>query len=346
MAHEITSTDQVVLAKTGAWHGLGKVFPEQLTVEQSLAEASLGWEVEQCPTYALVGDGESQQRIVVESHVTNVRSDTKEVLGVVGKDWKPVQNRRVAEFATQIADNADNVRVETAGSFKGGKRVWFLLDTGSVFELPGEDINKQYVLLTNGHDGGLSFSGLGTSVRVVCKNTHGFAIGGLERDVASGKAFTIRHTGNIDARVEQCSALLKAAVQGAAKYEEIARALASRKLTSENELRRFFVGVYESSFGLIPTQPKDDVEQRRLRAATDRVASWLVNFSEGPGASLESSKNTAWGAFNAVTAWSDHDRAVRPAKSVSAADARRESKLLGTGAAFKNKAFAQAVALI
>lgn len=83
MAHEITATDNVVLTRNAAWHGLGVVVQDAPNAHEALTLAGLGWNVEQWPLYATNGEG---NRLSIDSKVANVRSDTKGVLGIVGKD--------------------------------------------------------------------------------------------------------------------------------------------------------------------------------------------------------------------------------------------------------------------
>lgn len=281
----------------------------------------------------------------IDSHQLNIRTDTQEILGVVGRGYTPVQNRDVGNFAQAIADNADDVRVESAGSVKGGKRVWMLMKTETVIALPGDDIVHPYVLLANGHDGGQAFFGLGTSVRVVCNNTLGFALQDADGRAQAMKAFRFNHTANIGERVEEAKELIAMSVRGIDAFAKKAEALAARPLRGDDELNAFFLRVYERTWGMVPTNPESEAEERKLKTATDKIAKWLVNFSEGAGSDMDSAKGTAWGALNALTAWSDHDRTVRVGDRPEW-EARTESKLFGTGARFKETAMQEAVALL
>lgn len=162
MAHEITATDNVVLAKRSAWHGLGTVVEEAPTVAGAIQLAGLDWEVEAWPLSATDGD----RKVAVGTHVLNVRSDTKAPLGVVGEGYVPLQNTELGGFAEQLM--GVGVRIESAGSLRGGKRVWMLCRTEEVVEFGrnGDDRVVPYILLANGHDGALAFTVQPTTVRV------------------------------------------------------------------------------------------------------------------------------------------------------------------------------------
>lgn len=369
MAHEITSTDGVVLNQQPAWHGLGIVVDEAPTIKEALKLAGLEWEVLQTPVQATMSvgyesltDDERETLMLkgvidgitahdtmfdvrreVPSHVVNYRSDTGQTLGVVGKGYKPVQNSELAEFVSGIADR-ENIKVETAGSLKAGKRVWFLLPTPEVITLPGDDVVKPYVLISNGHDGASSLWGMATSVRVVCNNTLGFALKNAEGLASEGKAFRFSHTGGIMDRVEEARGMIGDAVRGVEQFREQLQSLVRVQMT-EQTLQEFFVGVYAASWGMPATNPANEAEERALKRCYDRVAQWLVNFGQGAGADGASAKGTAWGALNAVTEWSDHDRTVQ-AGDRPVWEARADSNLFGTSARFKKDAFAAAMALV
>lgn len=186
MAHEITKTDNVVLVGKPAWHGLGIVVESSPTPEEALRIAGLDWSVASWPLLASNGG----QQIAVPKTVANVRQDTKAILGIVSTGYKPVQNAELADFCELLASEDDTVKVESAGSIRGGERVWFLL-RGESFSVRGEDELKPYILVSNGHDGKTAVRCTPTSVRVVCSNTLHLVIprGDHEGMVQSTKGF-------------------------------------------------------------------------------------------------------------------------------------------------------------
>jgi len=77
--------------------------------------------------------------------------------------------------------------------------------------------------------------------------------------------------------------------------------------------------------GLVPS----GAASTRAKNIIDEV---LLRFHHGQGAELESSKGTAWGAYNAVVEYVDHYRGKN-------AEKRAESAILGSGSAIKESAF-------
>ena len=169
MSHEITKTDGLVLANgEKAWHGLGTLVSHMPTLEEAFELAGLNWEVEQHPLNAVETSNEGGRIVYpVESHVLNIRSDTKEQLGVVGSRYEVIQNAELMEFIEEVFKaSKTEIQVETAGSIRGGKRTWVLVRLGEFAVKNTSDEVATYALFTNGHDGLMGFIVTPTGIRV------------------------------------------------------------------------------------------------------------------------------------------------------------------------------------
>jgi len=102
------------------WHGLGTILDNPPTIEEAIKLAGLDWTVSMQPTYCKVdgNDVKLPNRAVV-------RSTDRKVLGVVGPTYEPLQNAAAFQFFQPVIDEG-HVTLETAGSLKGGQRVWIL----------------------------------------------------------------------------------------------------------------------------------------------------------------------------------------------------------------------------
>lgn len=345
MAHEITATDGLVLSKTAAWHGLGTIVTESPTVGDALTLAKLDWNVSQLPLSAtsLAVPGQPR-RIMVESHVANVRDDTGEVLGVVGNGWQILQNDELGAFAEAIADNSDGLRVETAGSIMGGKKVWFLL-RGDSFEIDGTkaDAIEPFILLSNGFDGKTSIRATPTTVRVVCSNTLHAVIprsdsqGGFR---AKRACFVARHSGSIADKIIEAKSALSMYLRGIDETRGAMNHLAGRDV-NQAAVKQFFLEAYSTDFGIIPANPKNKAEHGQRTRAQSAFMSFAKRFdTERPIAGA-----TYWNAFNAYSGWLQHDRPTRGKTTAEQSENALASNVFGTNAERTERAFVAAMTL-
>lgn len=343
MAHNITERDGLVLHGKPAWHGLGVVVKDAPTPAEALQIARLGWHVERAPVkcervvLGVDADGNptsERRETVIPSHVANVRQDTGEILGVVGADYSILQNCDLAGLVQRAGQGA-RVTIESAGSLRAGRDVFFLAHLGS-FTIGKADRSHLYALLANSHDGSRALTVLPTSVRVVCANTLRAALSSGE---SSRQTINLRHTKNLDDRLPDVVAALKGASALAHREEEKARALAARSLTIA-ELGEYFARTYVAMYGPVPkvTAASTKGEKTRATRAAETVEAW------GRRALAESNVldvgPSAWLAMNAVTGWADHDRPIRGDTD------RNYTNLFGSAAAAKATAVETALALV
>lgn len=329
MAHEITATDNVVLAQRPAWHGLGTVVENAPTAAAAIQLAGLDWAVDAWPMSAT--DGES--RVAVGTHVLNVRSDTGAPLGVVGEGYVPLQNTELAGFAEQLM--GVGVKVESAGSIRGGKRVWMLCRTEEVAEFGrnGDDRVVPYILLANGHDGALAFTVQPTTVRVVCSNTFHLAIGRSRSEASAGRALRVRHTSGMSWRVDDARRVLEAHGVVVKSWREQAERLAARSM-SKREIGEYFESVYAGAF----TAPTSERGETRRKNVLQRWASDI----DRPNNTIDGIGGTAWAAFNVITDYVDH--AMGSDKQTS--DDRQYRGWFGSGVKVKATAWDSALATV
>lgn len=98
--NEQTGKHSFFSVKEKAWHGLGQVVQEYPTSKEAIIFAGLDYKVEKrklftCDTENNTGNPDTDviiPEIEVPNFYASVRSDTEQVLGVVGKDYEVVQN--------------------------------------------------------------------------------------------------------------------------------------------------------------------------------------------------------------------------------------------------------------
>lgn len=329
MAHEITTTDNVLLHTERAWHNLGIVINEDLTPKEALTRCGIDWGVKQEPLFRYVTHHETgtAELMEVESHVMNVRADNEAQLGIVGKGYQPIQNIDLAEFSEALASQETGVVVETCGTIRGGRKVWFLCRADSFTIGKTDDEVVPYLLISNGHDGTASLRVTPTTVRVVCSNTLHAVIpsndGEGSRMVVPGLAFT--HTLNIHERVEEAKralGMLHSSIHG---FRFVADNLAQRHIR-QSQLETFFTECYERDFNEIPDgEDQDKKSSRRRQKAKDAFNLFSQRFDDD----IQLSGASWWTAVNAYTGLIQHDMKGRGKDDAARIESRVASNLLG-----------------
>ena len=335
MSHELTSEDGLVLTARPAWHGLGTVVEQAPTVQGALQLAGLDWTVRR--RRLLVGSdegavAEGTRLNVVPDRVALQRSDTGRILEVVGKGYEVLQNADLADLIDGLSREGEVARAESAGSLRQGRRVFFLIRRGG-FTLGASDEVANYLLFSNTHDGTGALGIIPTTIRVVCANTLRAAEAG----------FSIRHSQSMRERIEGAKLALREADGGVARMRASIERLASVTVDMD-DVRTFFLRVYETAFGIIPAKPANEAEERARARAVATVSEWVANLDSARNRGT-GTEGTVWHALNAATEWSDHKRGVRPGAEDSEHRARAQSNLFGTSATFKAVALRQALAL-
>lgn len=292
------------------WHGEGEyVGDENVYSAEALKKSGLDWTVEKRPMYV----GETP----VPEHRAIVRSTDEKILGVVGHKYQPLQNVEAFSLLDRLVSDGE-MKYHTAGALDGGKRVWILGQIhGNIEPLPGDVINK-FILLSNSHDGSGAVRVIPTAVRVVCKNTLGLALKGKRSE-----GVYVKHTRNMEGRLDKASEILELANASLNEYGEFAKALTKIKFSNDQ--------AYEF-FGRL-TGDIDDNRKHRRPYRKDKL---MELFNIGTGQDIRGVHHTGWAVHNAVTEFTNYYRGTT-AKNPE----RRhnfDATIFGPGADFINKA--------
>ena len=331
-----------------AWHGLGINIANAVTARQAIILAHLDWTVEKRKLFAhWGGDGQSLE---VPNWFATMRTDTNAVLGVVSDQYKVLQNVDAFAFMDEaISEGA--AMWETAGALNDGRRVWMLARIPqSVKAMQGDQINP-YALLCSSHDGSLAVHVKPTTVRVVCNNTLTLAL-----SINESKSLVIRHTQSLKGKMALARQHLGVIGMKVGTFEKQAQALARLAMKGEqvtSYVEKFFPTTLKPNFtdgaALLESitsgqQDRSNVVRDLLAghyAETERIAKRnqgileqiLTNYENDPA------RGTAWGAYNAVSQYADHQ------KKYESADTRLNSAWFGAGNDLKQDAYTAALAL-
>jgi phage/plasmid-like protein (TIGR03299 family) len=324
MSHEF-ETGFVV--RTPAWHRLGVVLPEAPSVGEAIRLAGLDWSVSLQPLAALLSEAGGEEMYharEVSTHRAVLRDSDGAVLGVVGKDFRPLQNARAFEFFEPFVSSGA-CQLETAGALKGGKRVWVLAKLrGAEAEVVPTDSVRGFFLLSNAHDGSQAVRAQFTTIRVVCWNT----LNRADRRADSGleDCLRVRHTPKVEHGLDLVQRTVDMAAETFRATVADFQRMASRGLPVDG-LGKYVCEVLEVT---------EEERQRGIgRKAWEAVR---LAYFNAPGASIADVRGTYWGAYNALTDWVDHTRGNRGEA------ARLESAWFGEGARLKQRAYDVALA--
>lgn len=334
MAHEIMETDHLMLAGKPAWHGMGTVLESRCNALEALDVARLNWTVEVAPFKLFMEDG-------IEAgcgdHRMVVRSDTKEAFAPCMKGYSPIQNKDIAELAYEIS-NASDKAVESAGSLRGGRRVWFLIDMGTIYAAQ-DDAVKPYMFIGSGHDLSMSLTLGAISTRVVCANTMAIALNEM-----NAESIRVKHTMSSEERLAKIVDWIATPKRALDNYESKVKIMAETEMTDEY-LRTFYMGIWQKINGKLTLKDlNEDKDSCRSRRCINECAQWLQNFKDDPKQTAVSTSGTVWAALNSVTQFANHQKTVK--NEGRDLTRRTESILFGSASALNRAAYESALALI
>lgn len=282
---------------------------EGKTSAETIELAGLNWKVKQSPVQFEVEGGITNDN----RHLVNYRDDNKLPLGIVGTSYEVLQNSQMFQWLDGVVGSMEAMFVN-AGSFKGGRKVYIQA------KLPGEirfnddgDIGEKFLTFISSHDGSMGISSLFTPTRIVCQNT-------LVMALKSGTQMTtIRHTASMADNMKKAQEYLGVVNRQVEMLETLSRKLIATPFKDSQ------MSEYLEKIGAIKS------EDKKSTRANNVINEVLNRFHFGKGSEFKTSKQTAWGAYNAVTEYVDHFKGSDKEK-------RAESSLLGQGARIKAKA--------
>lgn len=316
MAHELTKENNkasMMYYGETPWHQLGTRLQKPATSEEAIIQAGLDWEVVKKPVYVKL-----DKRFQVKDTFAMVRKDKWQrnecdILGVVGKNYTPVQNKDAFNFFDSIVGDKKAI-FHTAGSLSGGKIIWLLAKLPGYIRVINNDISEKYLLLSNSHDGSSMVQIKFTPIRVVCMNTLTVALN-------KGETLRVKHCKDVKDKLMQASELLGIVNE---KYDVIERSFKNMAKVHLNEkkLNEYIKTVFPD--------PIDELQYATVDNNREMVRDL---FENGLGNNLPGVKGSLWAGYNAITELIDH----KITKQNN--DMRTKSIWFGNGYNVKQKAF-------
>lgn len=338
MAHNLNYNEQTgkhsfFSVKEKAWHNLGQIISDYPTSAEAIKHAGLNYTVEKRPLFTYdtenhTGDPDTDiliPEIEVPDFYATVRTDTEQVLGVVGNDYEIVQNVNAFDFFDSIVGGKDGILYETAGALGNGERIFITAKLPDYIRIGRDDFIEQYLFLTTSHDGYGSITAAFTPVRVVCQNTLNAALRNHSHSIK------IRHTASAVDRLKQAHQLLGVTNLLANELEEVFNNWSRIRITDSAVKRLIQVAMAPNKEVL---QNLQNGKLDELSTTYNNMVSSVMEYAlTNPTQQEVTTKGTLFGAYNAVTGYFQNVRNYKDDES------KFKSIMYGTGLQRSQTAF-------
>ncbi len=298
------------------WHEVGVELNKPATAKEAIQAARLDFKVELAPMYYI--NPATSNRTEVKFGKVVRRTDSGKLLGVVGNDYRPVQNTEAFSFFDGVVGEEKAI-YHTAGALGDGEKIWILAKLPGDIEVTNKDNVEKYLLLTNSHNGRSSLRMYFTPIRVVCQNTLILSAQHMSNTV------NIRHVGSIQGKIDQARQLLGIVNKFYDEFGESIKEMLKVKLTKA-ELKKYYGDVVFHG-----AKEKDTPIMKARLDTLNRL------FETGKGNDLPQVRGTLWAAVNSVTEYVDHYQEVKN---------RLKNSWFGLGSKLKERAYAGAIELL
>ncbi|WP_119079494.1 DUF932 domain-containing protein [Chitinophaga alhagiae] len=313
--NEVTGQHSFFSYKQKAWHQLGKVVDEYPTSADAMEYAGLNFTVERRPllTYDssnFYGDPELDVLIAevdVPNYYATVRTDTDQVLGVVGSDYHVMQNVEAFAFFDNLVGAGNGIKYETAGALGNGERIFITAKLPDYIHVVGDDLLEKYLLLTTSHDGSSGITAAFTPVRVVCQNTLNSALRNLKNHI------TFRHTANAKQRLDNAHELLGITSNLSQVTEDRFRFWSKVQIT-DPEVKRLIELAMAPSKEVLEMVHANQYEEwpTVFKNTCEKVLEYAMTAESQQ---TQATRGTVYGAYNAVSGYFQNVRSYRSPES-------------------------------
>lgn len=291
--------------KEPAWHKLGKIVQEAMTIEEAIKGANLDFNVGKVPCYANTTIYDStglllnNRMIEVPNTFATYRKDNGDILGTVGSNYEIIQNTEAFAFFNTFLSESDAC-FQTAGCLGNGETVFLTAKLPANIKVSNNDYVDQYLLLSTSHDGSKSIQIMFTPIRVVCNNTLSAALN------SNAARINIRHTKSAKAKIDEAHKLMGITSERTKFMSECFPHMVDIKMDDKqvkNYINHIFLNANElellAKAGFEDACRIEEISTRKSNIIDDVYKAYFI----GPGQQLASAQGTAWGAYNAVTCY-------------------------------------------
>jgi phage/plasmid-like protein (TIGR03299 family) len=254
-----------------------------------------------------------------------MRTDTEQVLGVVGKDYEVVQNADAFCFFDAII-GGDGILYETAGALGKGERIFITAKLPGYIKVGSDDMIEKYLFLSTSHDGFGSITAAFTPIRVVCNNTLNAALRNCTNSIK------IRHTQNAKEHLEEAHKVMGISNRLSNELETIFNRWSKVRITDE-KLKQLIQLAMVPNKEVLTNIKSGNLDE--LSSAFKNVCDNVYEYTQSaPSQQTETTQGTVFGAYNAITGYFQNVRIYKND------EAKLKSLLFGgTGQLRTQKAF-------
>lgn len=334
----------LMVAGESAWSGLGVHIESATDSRNAIILSNLNKKVLKVPMKFTIPSGPRAGETIESTDTYAILCEaTGNHFGTVGKNYKIIQNDDSFKFLDSVIGEF-GAKFETAGAIYGGQKVWMQVHLPKQsFTVKGSDRVEAYAMFQNSHDGLTAAKCYPTSKRVVCQNT--FRQAQSDKD----KGISIRHTGNLDGKIESAKQALGLAVDRFTEFANNAEVLVNTPVAPIP----YFQGVLDSvleiteadvtkgasllAAALAQTNVEIDRDKAERSFALQikkrgNMLDELLERYESKTQGVDGIRGSGWSSFNAVTESVNYGLLGGvQRKDAEATDRRFESIISGNG---------------
>lgn len=318
--------DKVVKVLSGAYHdeerkayfeGMGISLENVHSMESALKISGLDFEVKKVPVFHGGLDDEYSFTQIPETFAT-VRSDTHQTLGIVGEGYQILQNREAFSFLDSLVAIGD-AKFTSAGNFKKNGGASYIQMSTEPVKILDDDFDN-YLMISNGHDGGSAVVVVITPVRAWCRNSALLALKNASCKVS------VRHTVNMHDNLERAKEVLFASTKYLDALKEVAEELAVKPFSEE--------AFEHLAYKLYPVRESasDTTQIRNLAFVEQLLQAYKAD-------DLQNFNGSAWKALQAVSDAESHKIQFRKMSKLADNGTPNFQAVVINGMPLLNKAF-------
>lgn len=287
------------------------------TSKEALEAGGLLWTVDKQPLTAHLPYGPDGTNKLVPGKYANTRMDTLDVVGIVGKNFRNVQNEEAALILDALAQEVE-LKFKRVGDIDRGARVWMECELpGEVRIKETEDVIKQYVTMTNAFNGTKSYVMHVTPIRQKNQTAMNITYG-------MSDAISIRHTKKFDDHIKEARKILKFQNDYLAELSTVFNSLADIKVGKDD-----FISILDT---LMPLSTDPEVNNTKTENSRNKLSN--LYLAENIDAELP---DTGWSLFCAVSNYADNYRSFKSSDDTTKEQNRFLAILEGESQAIKDR---------